>query len=663
MKRLLLILAICFGVFAFTFGGTAAADDKWFDIKSDQVLSKIKKIETKKCISINAFQTCIYTYCSNTKCGKGTLCLSSNVTGLEKDACVKAKIVGSQCDGKGARILTVEYNKSTKYVTEGCWKGYECKELDCLSRDEVCVTANCVPKEVSLSCSDSDSADPEDTESLLKWKNDFLDTLPPGKSVITPGYTTVSDEKNPGPKKTIPDSCKGGMLMEEACLKNGAPIEIGINCKKAFKDIFDPTKGAYCDVADVSIENETKKMAFCNTEGLNLPDKDGDGVPDIKDNCPNDPNPDQTDLNNNGKGDLCEIKQISLGGDHTCALLNTGVVRCWGANVHGQLGDGTTGFSKPPTEISGLSDVKEISLGELHTCALLNTGTVKCWGWNDHGQVGDGTVEERHTPVEVVGLSDVKGISSGHSHTCALLNTGTVKCWGWNGHGLLDGYGLLGDGTTEDKNTPVEVVGLSDVKKISLGKYHTCALLNTGTVKCWGWNEYGLVGDGTTVSKNAPVEVLGLSGVGDISLGELHTCALLNTGKVKCWGKNQFGQLGDGTNGASEAKSVPVEVLNLSGVEKISSGYHHNCALVNSGKIRCWGRNGAGQLGDGTKNYKNTPVEVLEPFDAEEISLGGAHSCALLNTGAVKCWGANWYGQLGNGLVEYSPVPVEVKFE
>ena len=191
---------------------------------------------------------------------------------------------------------------------------------------------------------------------------------------------------------------------------------------------------------------------------------------------------------------------------------------------------------------------KSISAGRNHTCALLSTGGVKCWGYNGVNALGDGTYTSRLTPANVSGLSSgVSAIAAGGSHTCALLSTGGVKCWGYNF------YGQLGDGTRTDRTTPTDVSGLSSgVSAIVAGLNHTCALLSTGGVKCWGWNSNGQLGNGSNTNKTTPTDVSGLSsGVSAIAAGETHTCALLSTGGVKCWGSGDLGQLGNGIGAVS----------------------------------------------------------------------------------------------------------------
>jgi alpha-tubulin suppressor-like RCC1 family protein len=246
-------------------------------------------------------------------------------------------------------------------------------------------------------------------------------------------------------------------------------------------------------------------------------------------------------------------------------------------------------------------------------------------------------------------------VSVGTSHSCAIVkdsfsavNT-KVKCWGNNG------YGQLGNGTTTNSSVPTEVIGLIHATYVSVGNDHTCAN-NLGVVYCWGFNNFGQLGDGTTSSSSIPIEVQNMSTFGNsgiVSAGNGYTCATSNIGgKVRCWGFNGSGQLGNGTNTNS---LVPVDVVGINAT-KISANLDHTCALSQGSDthVRCWGNNYFGQLGDGTTSDSYVPVDT--GFDAFDLSVGISHTCAYNGFG-VKCWGDNSLGQLGDGTTTNSSIP------
>jgi alpha-tubulin suppressor-like RCC1 family protein len=358
------------------------------------------------------------------------------------------------------------------------------------------------------------------------------------------------------------------------------------------------------------------------------------------------------------------VQAISAAISHTCALTTNGGMKCWGGNSNGQLGDGSDRERFTPVDVRDLnSDVQAISAGWGHTCAVTTGGRAKCWGWNIHGQLGDGNRTNRLTPVSVTGLGNgVEAVAAGSSHTCALTMTGGAKCWG------LNGSGQLGDGSTTNRLMPVNVAALdSGVQALSAGgyslgggNYRTCALTTSGGVKCWGDNTYGALGDGGTTTRLTPVNVAGLgSGMQAVSVGGGHTCALTTGGGVKCWGLNSSGQLGDGS---TSVRLTPVDVTGLgSGVQAISTGEYHTCALTTNGGVKCWGYNSSGRLGDGSTTTRLTPVDVTDlGSGVQAISAGYQHTCALTTGGGVKCWGANFSGQIGDGSTTQRLTPVEV---
>lgn len=315
--------------------------------------------------------------------------------------------------------------------------------------------------------------------------------------------------------------------------------------------------------------------------------------------------------------------------------------------MYGALGDGTTVDKAYAVYVQGLDvGVVAVAAGSYHTCALTVNGGVKCWGANSAGQLGNGTTTSSSLPVDVIGLtSGVVSISAGSDVSCAVTAAGGVKCWGWNG------VGQMGDGTTTNRSTPVDVTGLtSSAQAVAVGDAFSCALTTGGGVKCWGSNMYGRLGDGTTNNSSIPVDVVGLSsGTESLSLGAFHACAVTSGGGVVCWGWNSSGQLGDGT---TTDHPTPVGVSGLvSGVEKVSSGGVFTCALTTGGGVKCWGANYSYQLGNGTNTNSSIPVDVAGMGSGiTMIDVGYAYACALTEGGDVMCWGYNYYGQLGRGL-------------
>jgi alpha-tubulin suppressor-like RCC1 family protein len=354
--------------------------------------------------------------------------------------------------------------------------------------------------------------------------------------------------------------------------------------------------------------------------------------------------------------------QVVTGWAHTCALLIGGRVKCWGGNDTGQLGDGTRRSSPFPVDVIDLpGEVNLLASGTHHTCAVAGSRVV-CWGRGSEGQL-DGKGEDSPEPLAVLGLSNssegVVSIAAGNSYNCALVWRGFVRCWGDNSSGEL------GNGTFSPGIFPVEVSGITDATAITGSYSHTCALTREGRVYCWGFNGSGPGPLGSlsleVAMSNTPVEVIGLADPGErvtaITAGQYHTCALLEGGRVKCWGDNQFGQLGDGTD---QASAVPVEAAGLSGVVQIEAGGLNTCAVLVEGSVKCWGHNGYGQVGNGTVTNQFTPAEVTGLTGVSALSVGYYYVCAVTNAGQILCWGMNDRGQLGRAGMAQSLVPIEV---
>lgn len=356
-------------------------------------------------------------------------------------------------------------------------------------------------------------------------------------------------------------------------------------------------------------------------------------------------------------GQYLEAVQIAAGTYHACAVTTTGGLKCWGFNGNGQLGDGTTINRNAPVDVVGLgTGVQSAALGAYHSCALLTTGGVKCWGYNGGNALGDGTSTSSATPVDVSRMTgNVASIAAGSWHTCAVMATfGSVKCWGDNSSGQL------GNGTTTTPTERVTVSGISNAAMLSLGDAHSCVVTATGGLLCWGANGNGQLGDGTTTMQTTPVGVSGLSsGVSSVVAANEHTCAVTSAGAAKCWGFNGNYELGDGTN---VSRSTPTQVAYLSSGVAFLGGNgdaQHHCAVLTSGSVQCWGRNNYGQVGNGGYDNQSVPVPVTGlPAGLTKIVGGLHHTCALSAGHDVLCWGSNY--TLGNGTTDFSPTPVNV---
>jgi alpha-tubulin suppressor-like RCC1 family protein len=345
------------------------------------------------------------------------------------------------------------------------------------------------------------------------------------------------------------------------------------------------------------------------------------------------------------------VGRIELGEHHSCVILSSGAVRCWGSNAYGQLGNGTTAdHSTTPVAVSGLSTVDSIALGAWHSCAFItptsSNPAIYCWGANDFGQIGNGssTSASSRTPARV--SSSTGGytmVATGADHACTVASN-VLWCWGRND------TGQLGTGATGNSTTPVMGMA-SDVASIAAGKQHTCVLRTNGGVKCWGANGRGQLGNGGTSPGNilTPIDVIGLtSGVNSIAAGTNLTCALTSSKSVKCWG------LGSGT---------PQTVIS-SGVSAIAVGSRHLCVLLTTGGVKCSGANTDGQLGNGTVSGTGSITSMVNvsglASGVVRIAAGGDHTCAWLASNQITCWGDNAYGQLGNGTVIDRYVPTLV---
>jgi uncharacterized repeat protein (TIGR01451 family) len=372
--------------------------------------------------------------------------------------------------------------------------------------------------------------------------------------------------------------------------------------------------------------------------------------------------------------------------NQTCAILESGALRCWGDGGSGRLGYGNTndiGDNETPASVGPVSlgagrTARAVSAGISHTCALLDDGSVRCWGSGGQGRLGYGntsTVGDDESPASVgpVNLGrPARAISAGTNHTCALLDNGSVRCWGQGTSGQL-GYGNtsnVGDDESPASVGPVNLGAGRTAIAINAGGFHTCALLDNRSVRCWGLGGIGQLGYGNTSNVGddespasvGPVDLgTGRSGRA-LTGGDDYTCAVLDDASVRCWGEGNTGRLGYGnTNDIGDNETPgsvgPVDLGTGRTARGISAGRFHTCALLDDGSVRCWGFADVGQLGYGNTNNIGDdespgsvgPVDIGAGRSALTITVGGRHSCVMLEDGSVRCWGDGGAGQLGYG--------------
>jgi alpha-tubulin suppressor-like RCC1 family protein len=346
------------------------------------------------------------------------------------------------------------------------------------------------------------------------------------------------------------------------------------------------------------------------------------------------------------------VPSITGGPVHSVALRADGSVWTWGDNSFGTLGDGTSvSSSKNPIQPVGLSGVRLISAGQYHTAVVLSDATVRSWGTNTSGEVGDGSTTEKRVPTVVPALSNIVAVDCGVSFTLALRASGTVAAWGYNAQGQI------GDGSSgNNRFTPVTVQGLDHVVAVAAGLDHSLALKSDGTVWAWGANGNGQLGNGTNTPHLTPAQVPGLSGVVSIDAGFWGSLAIKSDGTVWTWGANSFGQLGDGT---TTDRWSPVQMVGIANAARAAIRYRYTIVLRADNTVWTVGDNSEGQLGIPGGN-RSTAAQVSGLPAIAYIGTGDVNGYALTTDGAAWAWGRNGWGNIGDGttIVRYAPVQI-----
>jgi hypothetical protein len=328
---------------------------------------------------------------------------------------------------------------------------------------------------------------------------------------------------------------------------------------------------------------------------------------------------------------------FSAGGTQTCRVVAGRGVVCWGGDASG------AGAGAPP--------LRSVTAGVFHACGATQRGTAYCW---PAPGAGGASLAAPGRELELPDGARATDVAAGAEHSCALAADGRVFCWGANAHGQL------GNGTTSDSATPVQVVGLPPVVQLVAGWLHACALTAGGRAYCWGANGRGQVGDGGSADRTQATAVDHGQPFTLLTAGSAHSCGLTAAGAAWCWGSNEHGQLG--TGGAS-GQSRPGRVAGEQSFRTLAAGGVHTCGLTADGAAWCWGRNTFGQLGNGTATDAGRPSRVVGGHALVALAAGGAHTCAETDGGQVYCWGNNVQGQVGDGTRENRNVPVPLRQE
>jgi alpha-tubulin suppressor-like RCC1 family protein len=341
--------------------------------------------------------------------------------------------------------------------------------------------------------------------------------------------------------------------------------------------------------------------------------------------------------------------QLVAGANHSVALRADGTVWAWGNNELSQLGDGTTTAHPTPVQVTGLPSIVLLAsaVGANHTLALATDGTLWAWGYNADCQLGDGTTTDRHTPVQITGLPEIIMMSATQNSSMALDRDGVVWFWGATSVNAC----TLETVTDEDTHAYIHLVG---DRSDGLG------LQADGAVWAWGSNEYGQLGTGSPMPEESqtPVQVESLQNVQSVALGTSHRMALTRDGLLWGWGFNSDGQLGFGTMGSNQF--TPVQVSNLTSITAIRLGHLQSLALRMDGTVWAWGNNWYGQLGF-SGDHQPTPVHVSQLHDIFGIAAGTYHHLAMQRDGTVWAWGNTDNGTLGDvAATVQSAEPVQV---
>jgi len=359
-------------------------------------------------------------------------------------------------------------------------------------------------------------------------------------------------------------------------------------------------------------------------------------------------------------GSACScVAQIEAGERHSCAVLYSGEVQCWGANDRGQLGASIEPFESSPTlalaPIVG-DPIREVRAVR-HTCVRSEQGNVRCFGANDSGQVDPLVPAPATPPTPAAWIPSANRLGNGVSFSCAADGV-SMACWGANGSSQITGV---------DPGPGPVFSGTGPLSSLEIGGAFGC-LIQSNTLSCWGQNDRGQLAMDPVLAPSLPGPTLmPIADVSAVALGRTHTCALTVAGSVACWGRGTEGQIGDGL-GIDQI--VPVTITlppEASMPMAIEAGDQHTCVIDDAGALWCWGSNASGQLmlepdEFGFDGYTLVPVAMDVGAVVVAVTGGVTHTCVLTDDAQVLCWGTNAEGQIGDGTTNYAfaPRPVAI---
>jgi alpha-tubulin suppressor-like RCC1 family protein len=348
-----------------------------------------------------------------------------------------------------------------------------------------------------------------------------------------------------------------------------------------------------------------------------------------------------------------------------CAV-TSGKVACWGDNSNGVVDAGLKGPRSTPVVVPEIADATQVRVGQYFGCALTAAGKISCFregstrelsllsdvaeiaiqdevvlALRKNGEVTGVKLGRRGKdmePVELPKIADGGAITASGEHACVVHKNGDVTCWGdpsrtGSGKDVSD---LSWEAREAMSKEAIHPAGLKEVKQMSAGDAHTCAVLKSRKVMCWGTNYSGQLGDGSTDERRAPVAVQLLDDAVEVAVGSRHTCARRASGKVVCWGDGRAGQLGAG---AASVKGM-VEVKDLADAAALATAEDVSCAARAAGGVLCWGSASRGRLGNGTISDYPTPQPVKGLSGVRQLAIGDRLSCALDPQKQLQCWGA-----------------------